>query len=64
MKKNMTTIVDGARRDYMQPTLEVCELQPGPALLETSKEETLTIVDDEEEGWPEDPETGQPYSPW
>ena len=64
MKKNIITIANNGRRAYKTPTLREHELQLEPTLFEASVEETLDIIDEEEEEWPQDPGTGKPYAPW
>ena len=64
MKKNIITITNNGRRAYQTPTLREHELQLEHTLFEVSVDETLDIIDEEEEEWPEDPSTGKPYAPW
>jgi len=64
MKKNIITIVNNGRRAYQTPTLREHELQLEHTLFEVSVNETLDIIDEEEEEWPKDPGTGKPYAPW
>jgi hypothetical protein len=64
MKKNIITIVNNGKRAYQTPTLREHELQLEQTLFEVSVDETLDIIDEEEEEWPQDPGTGKPYAPW
>lgn len=64
MKKNIITIANNGRRAYQTPTLREHELQFEHNLFEASVDETLDIIDEEEEEWPQDPGTGKPYAPW
>lgn len=64
MKKNIITIADNGRHTYQTPTMREHELQLEHLLIVVSGEETLDIIDEEEEEWPQDPGTGTPYAPW
>ena len=64
MKKNIITIANNGRRAYQTPTLREHELQLEQTLFEASVDETLDIIDEEEEEGPQDPGTGKPYAPW
>jgi hypothetical protein len=64
MKKNIITIANNGKRTYQTPTLREYEMQFEHTLFEASVNETLDIIDEEEEEWPEDPSTGKPYAPW
>ncbi|MBR1916997.1 MAG: hypothetical protein IJ832_04070 [Bacteroidaceae bacterium] len=65
MKRTFVSTKNCVRRTYTQPTISVCRLKGEPSLLTGSSENsTMTIVKDNEEKWPVDPDTGLPYSPW
>ena len=64
MNKNIITIANNGKRAYQTPTLREHELQLEHTLFEVSVDETLDIIDEEEEEWPQDPGTGKPYAPW
>ena len=64
MKKNIITIANNGKRTYQHPTMREHELQLEHTLFEVSVDETLDIIDEEEEEWPQDPGTGKPYAPW
>ncbi|MBO7558056.1 MAG: hypothetical protein J6T52_06135 [Bacteroidaceae bacterium] len=64
MKKNIISIANNGRRAYQTPVIREHELQLEHTLFEVSVDETLDIIDEEEEEWPQDPGTGKPYAPW
>ena len=64
MKKNIIAIANNGRRAYQTPAMRGHELQLEHTLFEVSVDETLDIIDEEEEEWPQDPGTGKPYAPW
>lgn len=63
MKKSTISLSADCRKPYEQPVVEVVELAYISHLLYASGGK-LNIVEDEEEEWPVDPVTNQPYSPW
>ena len=63
MKKSIISLNANCHKPYEQPAVEVVELEYTSHLLYASGEK-LDIVEDEEEEWPVDPVTNNPYSPW
>ncbi len=57
-------IADNGKGAYQKPDMELLDLLIEPTLQTVSDQETLDIIHEEEEEWPEDPDTGQPYAPW
>ena len=65
MKNSIITIADNHRRAYESPSMAVYQMCMQHTLLSVSGEEkTMEIFDDNEEEWPVDPNTDQPFSPW
>ena len=64
MKKIIMTIADNGKRAYQKPDMELLDILIEPTLQTLSDQETLDIIHEEEEEWPENPDTGQPYAPW
>ena len=64
MNKNIITIADNGKRAYQKPDMELYDFLIENTLQTLSDQETLNIIDEEEEEWPEDPDMGQPYAPW
>lgn len=64
MKKIMTTTGGTSRKPYEKPSMTLVELVHTSHLLSGSPvTRNLNIVYDDEE-WPVDPVTNQPYQPW
>lgn len=64
MKKNMTIVDGNSRRTYVKPSMTLVELVHTTHLLSGSPvTRNLNIVYDDDE-WPVDPVTNQPYKPW
>lgn len=65
MKNSIITIAGNHRRAYESPSMAVYQMSMQHTLLSVSGEEkTMEIFDDNEEEWPVDPNTDQPFSPW
>lgn len=63
MKKTTILFNADCRKPYEQPAIDIVELATDSQLLYASGDK-LDIVIDEEDEWPIDPNTEQPYSPW
>lgn len=64
MKTIITTIDGNSRRTYVKPSMTLVELVHTTHLLSGSyTTKNMNIIYDEEE-WPVDPDTNQPYKPW
>ena len=64
MKKNMTIVDGNSRKPYEKPSTTLVELVHTSQLLSGSPvTRNLNIVYDDDE-WPVDPVTNQPYKPW
>ena len=64
MNKTIMIIADNGKGAYQKPDMELLDLLIEPTLQTLSDQETLDIIHEEEEEWPENPDTGQPYAPW
>lgn len=65
IRKAIMTIADDGRRAYETPTMDVHQLTTGqPLLVVSGEQQTMDIILEEEEEWPVDPDTNQPFLPW
>jgi len=64
MKKDIITIANNGRQTYQTPAIWEQDLQLEQTLFAASNKELLDIVNEEEEEWPVNPDTGNPYAPW
>ena len=65
MKKNIITITGAGRQAYEKPSTKVYLMDmQHPMLAVSGEEKRMDIYDDEEEEWPVNPDTNEPFSPW
>lgn len=58
MKKQNINLL---KQEYVKPEIKSLQAELEQLLVDSL---TLDLVDEDEEEWPTDPDTGRPYNPW
>lgn len=58
MKKQNINLL---KQEYVKPEIKSLQAELEQLLADSF---TLDLVDEDEEEWPTDPDTGRPYNPW